>query len=119
VPVRVHPQKSDVLFLGVAEDPPPFWLKRATRANGALMRSDDGGNSWRQLKEGFPDPYESMVECIDFDPAHPDHVFVGTGGEGARYIKLEKGEVFHSADCGDHWEKLPIDVPIIYAMAVQ
>jgi hypothetical protein len=60
-----------------------------------------------------------MVECIDFDPDAPDHVFVGTGGEGARYIKLDKGEIFHSIDGGDHWEKLPLNFPIIYALAIQ
>jgi hypothetical protein len=108
-----------MLFLGVAEEPPPLWLNRPTKANGALMRSSDGGVTWQQLAGGFPSPYESMVECIDFDPDEPDHVFVGTGGEGARYIKLEDGEIFHSADRGDSWDKVPLRFPIIYALAVQ
>jgi photosystem II stability/assembly factor-like uncharacterized protein len=119
VPVRVHPINSQMLFLGVAEEPPPLWLERPTKANGALMRSADGGATWQQLAGGFPNPYESMIECIDFDPETPDHVFVGTGGEGARYIKLNKGEVFHSSDQGDHWQRLPLDFPIIYALTVQ
>jgi hypothetical protein len=119
VPVRVHPANSQTLFLGVAEEPPPFWLNRPTKANGAIMRSSDGGASWRQLMDGFPSPFESMVECIEFDPAQPNDVYLGTGGEGARYIKLDKGEIFRSADCGDHWEKLPSSFPIIYALAVQ
>jgi photosystem II stability/assembly factor-like uncharacterized protein len=119
VPVRVHPSNSQMLFLGVAEEPPPLWLNRATKANGALMRSSDGGATWQQLTGGFPNPYESMVECIEFDPAQPNDVFVGTGGEGARYIKLEKGEMFHSSDRGDNWERLPLKFPIIYALAVQ
>ena len=119
VPVRVHPSNSRMLFLGVAEEPPPLWLNRPTKANGALMRSSDAGATWQQLAGGFPSPYESMVECIDFDPDEPDHVFVGTGGEGARYIKLEDGEIFHSADRGDSWEKVPLQFPIIYALAIQ
>jgi hypothetical protein len=119
VPVRVHPVISQTLYLGVAEEPPPKWLNRPTKANGALMRSRDGGANWEKLTGGFPLPYESMVECIDFDPDAPDHVFVGTGGEGARYIKLDKGEIFHSIDGGDHWGKLPLNFPIIYALAIQ
>jgi photosystem II stability/assembly factor-like uncharacterized protein len=119
VPVRVHPKNSRILFLGLAEEPPPFWLNRPTKANGALMRSEDGGLTWRQLVSGFPSPYENMIECIEFDPGEADHVFVGTGGEGARYIKLEKGEIFHSADRGDSWERLPLDFPIVYAVAIQ
>jgi hypothetical protein len=118
VPVRVHPKDSKTLFLGVAEEPPPFWLNRATKANGALMRSTDGGATWQQLAGGFPTPYESMVECIEFDPAQPDHVFAGTGGEGARYIKLDRGEIFQSVNRGDSWEKLPLTFPLIYALAV-
>ena len=108
VPVRVHPADSRLLYLGVAEEPPPIWLNRPTKANGAIMRSADGGVSWQQLTGGFPSPFESMVECIEFDPAEPDHVYAGTGGEGARYIKLDKGEVFRSVDRGDHWEQLDV-----------
>jgi photosystem II stability/assembly factor-like uncharacterized protein len=119
VPVGVHLKNSQMLFLGVAEEPPPFWLDRATKANGAIMRSSDGGVSWQQLTDGFPSPFESMVECIEFDPDQPNDVYLGTGGEGARYIKLDKGEIFRSADCGDRWEKLPLSFPIIYALAVR
>ncbi|HEY2988774.1 MAG TPA: hypothetical protein VGL11_13670 [Candidatus Binatia bacterium] len=119
VPVRVHPKDSQTLYIGVAEEPPPFWLKRPTKANGALMRSANRGASWEQLGGGLPSPFESMVECIEFDPGAPDHLFIGTGGEGARFIKLEEGEIFHSADRGDHWEKVPLRFPIVYALAIQ
>jgi len=119
VPVRVHPTNSQLLYLGVAEGPPPFWLDRPTKANGALMRSADGGASWQQLAGGFPSPFESMVECIEFDPDAPDTVILGTGGEGARYIKLDKGEIFRSINRGDSWEKIPLNFPIVYALAVQ
>lgn len=119
VPVRVHPKNSDILYLGVAEGPPPLWLKRASKANAALMRSSDRGASWRPLTEGLPNPFQSMVECIDFDADAPDHVFIATGGEGGRFIGLEEGEIYHSADSGDRWEKIPLRFPIIYALAVQ
>lgn len=119
VPIRVHPRDSQNLYLGVAEEPPPLWLNRPTKSNGALMRSLDGGSSWNRLVNGLPDPFFSMVESIDFDPDQPDHIFIGTGGEGARYIKLEEGEAFHSEDRGDHWEQIPLKFPIIYALAVQ
>ena len=119
VPMRVHPTSSQTLYLGVAEGPPPFWMDRPTKANGAIMRSMDGGASWQQLAGGFPNPFESMVECIEFDPVEPAHVYAGSGGEGARYIKLDKGEIFRSVDRGDNWEKLPLRFPIVYALAVQ
>ena len=119
VPVRVHPKNSQILYLGVAQEPPPFWLDRPTKANGAILRSVDGGVSWQQLEGGFPSPFDSMVECIEFDPDQPDNVFLGTGGEGARYIKLDKGEIYRSINRGDSWEKIPLRFPIIYALAAQ
>lgn len=119
VPVRVHPKNSQVLYLGVAQEPPPVWRDRPTKANGAILRSVDGGVSWQQLEGGFPCPFESMVECIEFDPDQPDNVFLGTGGEGARYIKLDKGEIFRSINRGDSWEKIPLRFPIVYALAAQ
>jgi hypothetical protein len=54
-------------------------LNRGSTANGALMRSADGQMTWQQLAGGFPNPYPSIVEYIEFDPAEPDHLFVVTG----------------------------------------
>lgn len=119
VPVRVHPQDSQTLYVGVAEEPPPVWLNRPNKANGAMMRSLDGGKNWQPLKSGLPDPFMSMVECIEFDPDQVDHIFIGTGGEGARFIKLTEGEIYHSQDRGDHWQKIPLQFPIIYSLAAQ
>lgn len=119
VPVRVHPKNSQIIYLGVAQEPPPFWLDRPTKANGAILRTVDGGVSWQQLEGGLPSPFESMVECIEFDFDQADHVSLGTGGEGARYIKLDKGEIFRSIDRGDSWEKIPLRFPIVYALAAQ
>lgn len=119
VPVRVHPKNSQILYLGVAQEPPPLWLDRPTKANGAILRSVDGGVSWQQLEGGFPSPFESMVECIEFDPDQPDNIFLGTGGEGARHAKLDKGEIYRSINRGDSWEKMPLRFPIIYALAAQ
>jgi hypothetical protein len=80
------PSEQFKAALGVAEEAPPLWLNRGSKANGALIRSADGGMTWQQPAGGFPNHYPSMVEYIEFDPAEPDHLFVGTGGEGARYI---------------------------------
>ncbi len=119
VPVRVHPKNSQILYLGAAQEPPPNWLDRPTKANGAILRSVDGGVSWQQLEGGFPSPFASMVECIEFDPDQPDNIFLGTGGEGARYINLDKGEIFRSINRGDSWEKMPLRFPIVYSLAAQ
>jgi hypothetical protein len=115
------PSEQFKAALGVAEEAPPLWLNRGSKANGALIRSADGGMTWQQPAGGFPNHYPSMVEYIEFDPAEPDHLFVGTGGEGARdiYKVASRGRYFTAADCGDTWEQIPLRFPIIYALAIQ
>lgn len=105
VPVRVHPKDSQTLYIGVAEEPPPLWLKRATKANGALMRSTDGGVNWQQLTDGLPNPFESMVEMHRVRHGSTGSSIHRYGRRRARFIKLEEGELYHSRNRGDHWEK--------------
>ena len=119
VPVRLHPKHAQIIYLGVAQDGPARWLDRPTRANGAILRSVDGGASWQQLEAGLPVPFVSMVECIEFDPDQAENIFVATGGTGACDIGVDKGEIFRSIDRGDNWEKLPLRLPIIFALAAQ
>lgn len=119
VPVKVDPRNSQVLYLGVAFDEPPHWLNRPEKADSALMKSTDGGRTWRRLTGGLPERMLSMVESIEFDPEDPSTVLMATGGEGARYIKLTEGELFMSRDGGERWERIGGALPLVTALAVQ
>ena len=119
IPIKVDPQNSQLLYLGLGRDVPPYWLNRATMGDAALMRSTDGGRTWQRLANGLPDPLVSMVECIEIDREDPKTVVIATGGEGARFVKLTEGEVFLSNDRGDHWGKIGESFPIIYSLALQ
>jgi photosystem II stability/assembly factor-like uncharacterized protein len=119
IPIKVDPENSQVLYMGVGRDVPPYWPKRASMGDAALMRSTDGGRSWQRMTNGLPDPLISMVECIEMDPQDPGSLVIATEGEGARFVNLTEGELYLSRDRGENWAKISATLPIIYSLAVQ
>jgi photosystem II stability/assembly factor-like uncharacterized protein len=119
VPVKLDPADSATVYLGCARGTPFSWRDRPSIADAALMRSPDAGKTWEQLKGGLPEPMQNMVECIEFDPDDPKTMAIATGGEGARYVKLEKSEVFLSSTRGEHWEQILGELPNVCSLAVQ
>lgn len=79
----------------------------------ALFRSEDGGDTWRELKTlkelpsaptwSFPPrPYTSHVRCIVSDPI----------AEGRMYVAIEAGALVRSFDGGENWEDHKFLAPI-------
>jgi photosystem II stability/assembly factor-like uncharacterized protein len=94
----------------VPGDPKTIWV--ATGASfrsevGALFRSNDGGLSWSRVDMGVK-PKTTMF-AVAFDERQPRRMFCATSG----------GEVFASADGGEHWAErpLPAGATQVYAMA--
>lgn len=81
--LAVDPRDPAVIYAGVEQ--------------GALLKTVDGGASWRDLDE-FVD-YEHFVykdiHQIALRPGNPDEVIITTG------LGL-----FRSEDCGEHWQQL-------------
>lgn len=74
-----------------------------------VYRSRDAGCTWRPLTDGLPGPhdYQSVYrEGLSTDGLDPEGVYVGTSN----------GQVFASADGGDHWERLPGTLPPVLAV---
>ncbi|MGE5262577.1 MAG: WD40/YVTN/BNR-like repeat-containing protein [Acidobacteriota bacterium] len=71
-------------------------------ANAYIFRSA-GGAPWQKLGGGLPQPLDYMAYALLTDPNAPGHVYAG----------LSNGAVWHSANYGDAWEKLPFKLPNI------
>jgi hypothetical protein len=74
-----------------------------------VYRSRDAGCTWQALTDGLPGPhdYQSVYrEGLSTDGLDPEGVYVGTSN----------GEVFGSADGGDHWERLPGTLPPVLSV---
>ncbi|HVX10658.1 MAG TPA: hypothetical protein VHC22_05720 [Pirellulales bacterium] len=92
-----RPDRPEVLFLGNGDGPPG--------SIGAAWRSLDGGGSWHKL--ALPVVPNSTIWDFAFNPASPDNV----------YAYSVSGEVYHSADGGERWRKLPREFGEIRAIA--
>jgi photosystem II stability/assembly factor-like uncharacterized protein len=76
--------------------------------DGALKvwRSRDQGRSWRAQTSGLPqkDHFVGVLrDAMTADALSPAGVYLGTTG----------GELFYSRDDGEHWDKLPAQLPRI------
>jgi photosystem II stability/assembly factor-like uncharacterized protein len=95
-------QQSDLFVVPLLSD------ENRVVPDGAVKvwRSRDQGRSWRAMTSGLPqkEHYVGVLrDAMTSDSLSPAGVYFGTTG----------GEVFHSKDDGENWEKLPAQFPRI------
>jgi hypothetical protein len=73
------------------------------QANAAIYRSS-GGAAWEPLGGGLPQPLNDMPYALLTDPEAPGHLYAG----------LSSGDVWHTADYGEHWQQLPFNLGRIH-----
>ena len=100
-------QRSDLFVVPLLSD------ENRVVPDGALKvwRSRDQGRSWRAMTNGLPqkDHFVGVLrDAMTADPLSPAGVYLGTTG----------GELFHSKDEGENWEKLPAQLPRITTLKV-
>lgn len=97
--VYVIPIKSD------SEHYPPEGKLR-------VYRSRTGGNEWEALANGLPQEncYHNILrDAMAVDALDPCGIYFGTTG----------GQVYASADAGDHWMAIVSDLPRVLSVEVQ
>jgi photosystem II stability/assembly factor-like uncharacterized protein len=128
VPIAIHQTQPERLFVGAAEYGPPAWkgpkgprtgpftASRYSRdlteqvggAHAWVLRSDDGGTSWRKLEHGLPVANPYMISGLTIDPHDPDAVL-------ATYTD---GSVFGSTDAGDTWTLVTQGPPELFGIVI-
>ncbi len=96
--VAAHPADPAVWYASTA--PGPMKAHRIGRAEAHIYRKR-GPSPWQKLAGGLPDPLMDMPYALLTDPGAPRHLYAG----------LISGEIWFSADEGDHWERLPVRLP--------
>ena len=98
--IAINPKNSAEILLAVNT-----WVP-GKQYVGALLRSDDGGKSWKQLGGGMP---ETRITALAVDPVNPRFVYAGT----------EKG-VFSTNDGGTSWAAFggELNTPEVGALAL-
>ena len=86
--IALHPQDPNIIY--------------AAAANGGLLRSDDGGSSWKPLHDRFA---TLAAGSVTVDPLNPNIVWVGTGevNPGGGSATFPGVGILKSTDGGDHW----------------
>ncbi len=101
--------------IAVAEDnPDQAWVAPAssdmtrTAINGALCicRTDDGGKTWKQLRNGLP-----QENCFDIVYRHA----LASSGESLMF-GTTTGNLFFSADRGESWQTISNYLPMVYSV---
>jgi hypothetical protein len=106
------------ILAATADATPPQW-SRPRGARAALFRSEDLGGSWRQVGQGLPASIETPIWAFAAHPSDPDTVFMGVGAYRQRWEREAgpgPGQILVSADRGDSWHELPLEVSAVRAL---
>jgi len=92
--VAVDPRDSDVVYAGAAE--------------GGVMRTFDGGQSWDLV---FDDQPSLAIGAVALDPLAPDVVYAGTGevNPGGGSVAYGGTGLYRSPDQGETWQPLGLE----------
>lgn len=108
-PIAVHAHEPDTIYVvpikSDSEHYPPDGKLR-------VYRSRSGGNEWQALENGLPqrDCYVNVLRsAMAVDTLDECGVYFGTTG----------GQVYASADAGDHWMTIVRDLPAVLSVEVQ
>ncbi|MEO1544709.1 MAG: exo-alpha-sialidase, partial [Pseudomonadota bacterium] len=75
-------------------------------AKAAVWRTNDGGKTWRDLRNGLPQEHAYfgvLRQALCVDPLEPAGVYFGTSS----------GSLYGSADEGDHWGRIAEHLPTV------
>lgn len=64
-----------------------------------ILKSTDGGNTWKDMSNGIRLDWETSVQSIAIDPANSNILYAGTGG-------FFGGTLYKSTDKGNSWQDL-------------
>jgi hypothetical protein len=96
--VAADSQRPDIWYAVVA----PIFKAHSANSHAIVVRSASGA-SWQKLAGGLPESFERLP-LLASDPVAP----------GQLYLASAHGAVWHSADYGDTWQQLPLNLGDIW-----
>ncbi|HET7348914.1 MAG TPA: glycoside hydrolase, partial [Acidobacteriaceae bacterium] len=108
--VVIDPKNPRIVYASLWEDTLGPWEdgNQYSGTNGGLFKSTDGGNTWKQLKNGLPD---DLVQInVTVSPARTTRLYavLSTKTEGG-YASGKGLGVYRSDDAGATWKKITDD----------
>jgi photosystem II stability/assembly factor-like uncharacterized protein len=99
--VEIDPQHPNIVFAGLWSTRQAPWEDgNAYNGTGGLYKSTDGGDTWRQLKTGLPDPV--LQADVTISPSNPNRIYATVAG--SRGVTI-----YRSDDAGETWTRTSTD----------
>jgi photosystem II stability/assembly factor-like uncharacterized protein len=108
-PIDVHAHEPDTIYVVPIKSDSEHYVPEGKLR---VYRSRTGGHEWEALTDGLPqrDCYVNVLrDAMAVDALDPCGVYFGTSG----------GQVYVSADAGDHWTAIVRDLPPVLSVEVQ
>ncbi|HLG69536.1 MAG TPA: glycosyl hydrolase [Chloroflexota bacterium] len=102
-PDHLHyaPDDDRVMFMSGASEDPGTW-RQSHHADATVMRSDDGGRTWRQAGKGLPQSMRANIEAMGR---------ASWPGGFALFAGTTDGAVFCSEDGAESWTEIASGLP--------
>jgi hypothetical protein len=97
--------RPDVWYVSAA--PGPFKAHVEGKAEAFIYRKS-GDSAWEKLNGGLPQPLPHMPYALLTDRDAPGHLYAG----------FSNGDIWHTADYGDHWQQLPLNMGSIFTAMI-
>jgi photosystem II stability/assembly factor-like uncharacterized protein len=98
------PHDDRVMYVAGAATPPDTWDRLEKKANPAILKSRDSGQTWEELQAGLPQPIPGNVEALSLHQC---------GSNIELYAASAVGDVFASYDRGESWRAIATNLPPI------
>ena len=92
--MAADPERPEIWYAVVA----PVLKAHSANSQAVVVRST-GGAAWKKLSGGLPDTFDRLP-LLASDPVAPSQLYLASG----------HGEVWHSIDFGDTWQRLPLNL---------
>lgn len=105
--VILFPGDPPAMFLAAGHGSPQYW-DRPSGADGKIYRSEDGGQTWRQVGTGLPVNHPGMCWQLAYNPHNKNSIFAAFGNVARGHVAGPPGEgaIYVTYDRGDSWEEV-------------
>ena len=100
--LMLRSDKPDTMVLGCCELSPRSWVD-GQYAGGAVAKSEDGGETWRQIAGGLPPRMRGAIEAM---------CQVEYPGGAEYFLGTTDGDIWHGRDEGEEWKQIATGIPV-------
>jgi photosystem II stability/assembly factor-like uncharacterized protein len=98
--VTIHPEDSNTIY--------------ASLQVGFMIKSTDGGATWKLLNKGV----DADIHTIVLRDDDPDHIYVTTGGGDGRRGTAPGRALYESVDGGESWKPMAMEFELDYSVPI-